>query len=462
MALRAAVAVVVAVLSGACSAIVAPEDLPIRCADDDACPKGDQCEDHVCVPDDGPLPDGGGCTPNDDPELCNGLDDNCNGETDEGHDADGDGVTWCNGGQVSGRDCNDQDPEETPGKAEVCDGRDNDCNGSDDDGVCAGGQVCEPASGECVTRDCRDLGCEVGNVCEQRSGSWSCVPSVNPDDCRDGSTECGDGEVCNLQNGECVPAGQLDDTCRTDSECSAPLCVDPASLRMADGDHFCSEPCCATSDCPDGFVCWQPGGGFSACVSRTRLGLGDGSGAAGTGCASDSDCASGACVGSACVEPCCDDDGCGGGASCTVSLVDVGDDPAKLMCAEGGLLGAGFLCGANEDCASLFCVDPGYCTAPCCTSSACGDGLVCTYASLDAAGEPRARLCVSAVDWGGPLHGDLPAGADCVDEYDCRSFRCEGGYCVDTCCGASDCPAGTSCRLSPVRDGGELLCVKDP
>jgi Putative metal-binding motif len=48
------------------------------------------------------------------------------------HDADFDGVTDCAG------DCDDANPEVHPGLAEVCDGLDNDCNGTiDDGGVCA-------------------------------------------------------------------------------------------------------------------------------------------------------------------------------------------------------------------------------------------------------------------------------------------------------------------------------------
>ena len=454
-------AVIAAHLACACSAIVAPEDVPIRCTEDDACPQGFVCEDEVCVADADPPIDAGPCVPNDEPELCNGLDDNCNGEIDEGHDADGDGVTWCNGGQSTGRDCNDQDPQETPGKTEVCDGHDNDCNGSTDDGVCQGSLVCEPASGECVLRDCRDDGCDPGYICRQGSDAWSCVVSKNPEDCRNGTLQCEPDEVCNPQNGECVPAGELDSTCRADAECRDHLCVSPASLRMGDGDRFCAKTCCSTSDCPADFVCWQPGGGFSACVSRSRLGLGDGAAGGGAGCASDSDCASGSCVGSNCGEPCCDDGDCGGG-NCTVAFDDGAPDSVKLICGSGGPFGAGFLCGADEDCGALFCVDPGYCTAPCCTSDACGEGMVCTYATISAANDPQGRLCVSDLGWGGPLHGDGPAGSDCFDGADCRSDRCEGGYCVDTCCSNADCPGATSCRLSAVRDGGELLCLVDP
>jgi hypothetical protein len=261
-----------------------------------------------------------------------------------------------------------------------------------------------------------------------------------------------------------VDAGELGETCRNPDECSDALCVEPASLRMADGDSFCSRACCEPSDCPDGFVCWQPGGGFSACVSRERLGLGDGDAAAGAGCASDSDCASGACVASACVDPCCEGANCGG-QQCIVSLQDADPDPAKLVCAAGGDGSPGSYCEGDDECESLFCAGGflgiGYCTGGCCASSDCGFGFVCTYPAIDAPGEPRLRLCVEAADFG-VWHGDGPAGSDCSDPGDCRSYRCDGGFCVDACCSDADCPDGTSCRLSPVRDGGELLCLRDP
>lgn len=62
-------------------------------------------------------------------ETCgDGLDNNCNGQIDEGcggpcTDADGDGVC------VEAGDCNDSNPGINPGAAEVCDGLDNNCNG---------------------------------------------------------------------------------------------------------------------------------------------------------------------------------------------------------------------------------------------------------------------------------------------------------------------------------------------
>lgn len=61
-------------------------------------------------------------------ELCNGADDNCNGNIDEGYDTDMDGYTSCGG------DCDDSDPNKNPGEVEQCNGYDDDCNGSTDEG----------------------------------------------------------------------------------------------------------------------------------------------------------------------------------------------------------------------------------------------------------------------------------------------------------------------------------------
>ena len=56
-------------------------------------------------------------------ELCDGRDNNCDGQKDEGfEDADGDGSASC-------VDCDDSDPATHPGAEETCDRVDNDCNG---------------------------------------------------------------------------------------------------------------------------------------------------------------------------------------------------------------------------------------------------------------------------------------------------------------------------------------------
>ncbi|MFT5353603.1 MAG: hypothetical protein ACI9KE_000803 [Polyangiales bacterium] len=109
-----------------------------------------------------------------DEATCELMDNDCDGETDEGLtewlyiDRDGDGYgeransgisvlsvpeLLCRGlpgvAEVTG-DCSDQwvdDPLKNPGMTEVCDGADQDCDGATDEGTCAAGSLCAGASG---------------------------------------------------------------------------------------------------------------------------------------------------------------------------------------------------------------------------------------------------------------------------------------------------------------------------
>jgi uncharacterized protein (TIGR03382 family) len=79
-------------------------------------------------------------------EVCDGLDNDCNGSNDNGliTDADGDGVRACLtcGAPTSPTcDCNDANPMVRPSATEVCDAIDNNCNGQVDEGSGPGGKL---------------------------------------------------------------------------------------------------------------------------------------------------------------------------------------------------------------------------------------------------------------------------------------------------------------------------------
>ncbi len=85
-------------------------------------------------------------------EICDNVDNNCNGQTDEGtiaqvyyQDADGDGFGNANSAKLScsaiggyvttGTDCDDTKSAVHPGAPEVCDGLDNNCDGKTDENL---------------------------------------------------------------------------------------------------------------------------------------------------------------------------------------------------------------------------------------------------------------------------------------------------------------------------------------
>jgi hypothetical protein len=131
-------------------------------------------------------------------ELCNGVDDNCDGQVDEGlsrtlyRDVDEDGYGDSNVAQytchspsgwvLQGGDCDDTRASVHPGAPEVCDGLDNNCDGlvdEDSAGVDSDGDGVQNACDNCrfvYNVDQTDTDHDgVGSVCD------NCVVSPNPD-----------------------------------------------------------------------------------------------------------------------------------------------------------------------------------------------------------------------------------------------------------------------------------------
>ena len=80
-------------------------------------------------------------------EVCNALDDDCDGQLDEGFDGDNDGWSSCGG------DCDNSDSSTYPGAPETCDFDDNDCDGLTDEGFDSDGDGFSSCDGDCDDDD---------------------------------------------------------------------------------------------------------------------------------------------------------------------------------------------------------------------------------------------------------------------------------------------------------------------
>ena len=165
------------------------------------------------------------------PELCNGLDDDCNGQVDDNVAAVG---NPCNTGLmgvcgVGAVDCQDGKPlcvQTNDPMPEVCDNLDNDCNGQVDDNAPGGGDTCMTGlPGPCALGV---LACANGAFsCAQQNQAVAEVCGDQVDNDCDGTVDngCGMGGMCS--HSPCVPGGPLQPSC-------APCVMDICNI-----DDFC-------------------------------------------------------------------------------------------------------------------------------------------------------------------------------------------------------------------------------
>ncbi|MCO4770077.1 MAG: lamin tail domain-containing protein, partial [Deltaproteobacteria bacterium] len=161
------------------------------------------------------------------PELCDALDNNCNGVADDSLDSDGDGVTTCGPDGVQGNtddDCDDSNPLINPGASEICDGYDSNCTG--------GGSPLPPD----VANELDDDG--DGYIECTVSGSPALAPGVTGgSDCDDTLTYRSPGvtEICDGIDNDCNSSADFSDGSGDEDDTDGDSYVDCTPFVNSDG-----------------------------------------------------------------------------------------------------------------------------------------------------------------------------------------------------------------------------------
>ncbi|HVK76559.1 MAG TPA: MopE-related protein [Kofleriaceae bacterium] len=228
------------------------------------------------------------CVPG--PELCNATDDDCDGRTDEGLDlgtmCDGpdadqcaEGMVVCNGAGAT--TCSDDSGD----AVEICNALDDDCDGMMDEGF-AVGTMCDGAD----TDSCREgmIVCAADGTatCSDVTGSTPEICNGLDDDCVGGVDDgFAVGMPCSTGIGGCARAGQyMCNGAGTGVVCSATAGAAVAEICGDGIDQDCNgaDVTCPVNDRPTGAVNISAGGTFTVDLAAAR----DDDASSATGCGS--------------------------------------------------------------------------------------------------------------------------------------------------------------------------------
>lgn len=318
-------------------------------------------------------------------EVCNGLDDDCDGDVDEDFKVPGRdlgkscdnglrGVCYRSGNIVctpdgTGTFCDA--PKDVKGTAEVCNGLDDNCDGRTDEGTLPGtGEPCGADLGVCRAGTIRCLGGKF--VCEGADvpGSKE-ICNAKDDDCNGIVDESvsGVGEVCAcppyplsmLTTGECKPGKRV---CKGREPLDCEGCILPRP-EICDGlDNNCDGKTDENNPCTVGRVC--VGGRCQVLCKQDEF-----------------PCPNGYNCNRTTSPPVCESTKCTNVLCAPGSECDPGSGLCKDLC-EGLQCAAPKICRAGrcEDCYTLgcasgeLCID-GSCQANPCANKNCGEGKYC-------------------------------------------------------------------------------------
>ncbi len=452
------------------SAVDSSSDATSACAAGEACPcsADSQCQSGQCLinPDgtgscalpcgDTPCPEGMVCSPaSGNPalqvcvpkppcvpktEVCNGVDDNCDGTTDE---------SFCYDGNPCSDDlCDSQGNCTHPLNQATC----------EDGNPCTTGDICKDGSCQSGTGP----QCDDGNACTQDSctsqGTCNHTPLLGG---------CSDGDACTLGDqclgGKCLAGGAL--TCNdanpcTDDSCDkAKGCVNlPNAASCSDGDACTEQDGCSLGAClgkavacDDGNVCTNDACQQGNCVQLPIAATCDD----GNGCTTADVCKSGKCAGQAldcddgspCTVDTCSEDGCKNLKAADNTACDDGNPCSeKDECThEGKCIGSAKVCDDGNPCTVDQCQkSDGLCYFEASQGQACDDGNPCTLGDACSVG--------SCVPGGTKL---------CKDGESCTADGCDpgSGTCVFKALSAP-CDDGNPCTLGDACDAGSCLAGK--